>query len=105
MLLEFKEQNHNFYYYGPLFVGSNYEYCHVIYDTMSSITSVNLENARGKQSRSTYDFRTSETAEAVYVVSYDSEGDEFEQIKTGTLQYGEHIVLSGKKYMDQMCLI
>jgi hypothetical protein len=72
---------------------------------MSPITTVNLKSARGRQSRSTYDFQTSETAEAVYVVSYDSEGDEFETIKTGTVPYGEHIVLSGKKYMDHMCLI
>ena len=67
---------------------------------MSSITTVNIENTRGGHSRSTYDLMTSETAEAVYVESYDSEGDEFQTIKTGSIQYGEHIVLSGKKYMD-----
>ena len=44
---------------------------------MSSITTVNIENTRGGHSRSTYDLMTSETAEAVYVESYDSEGDEF----------------------------
>lgn len=72
---------------------------------MSSITTVNLENARGSLQSSTYDLMKSETAEAVYVVSYDSEGAEFETIKTGTVYYGEHITLSGKKYMETMCLI
>ena len=29
-------------YFGPLYVGSNFEYSHVVYDTMSSWTAINI---------------------------------------------------------------
>ena len=50
--LEVKGNNN---YYGPLFVGSNYEYTHMIFDTTSSWITVNQEGTKGAKMESSYD--------------------------------------------------
>lgn len=49
--IEVEEDNE---YYGPLFIGSTFEYAHMVYDTTSTWTSVIIQGARGAKMTSDY---------------------------------------------------
>mmetsp|Transcript_9682 Transcript_9682/g.16288 ORF Transcript_9682/g.16288 Transcript_9682/m.16288 type:complete len:146 (-) Transcript_9682:1086-1523(-) len=85
-------------YYGSLFVGSNYRYSKVVYDTMSKRTAVVLELASGSENVNTYDLADSRTAAPVYDDKFRKQ--QFQKnIDLGQVQ------LIGKGYRDNMCLL
>ena len=49
-------------YYGPLYIGSNYDHVTLVYDTMSNYTAIDLVDATGQQEYSDYDPNDSDTA-------------------------------------------
>ena len=59
-------------YYGPLYVGSNFEYTHVVYDTTSAWTSVNIQGASGAKMVSDYDTQESITDYPIFHPVYDA---------------------------------
>ena len=50
--VEIEENNE---YYGPLYIGTNFEYAHMVYDTTSAWTSVLVASAKGSTMMSEYD--------------------------------------------------
>ena len=58
LIVDVEVQSDNSYYglrYGPLYIGSNFEQGHLIYDTLSSWTTMNVASAKGAKMTSDYD--------------------------------------------------
>ena len=89
--LEFGSSELDFYYHGPLYVGSHYEYSHMVYDTMSPTTSVNIVHCRGQGLESSYDISISETRDQITFEEVNPETDESIEVPLrGNMHYGEY---------------
>ena len=90
-------------YYGPLYIGSSFENCHVIYDTMSPWTTVNVASAVNHQLSSDYDPFKSTSDYPIFHDVYSSDGEVTQMHEQATEHLGQ-VQLSGYKNMETMCL-
>jgi hypothetical protein len=80
-------------YYGPLYVGEQYDENHLIYDTMADMTVVVADDAQGTSFPSNYDFSQSRTARGLYTDAKQLKAD------LGSLNLGR-VAFTGQKYKD-----
>ena len=75
--IEVEENNE---YYGPLYIGSLFEYAHMVYDTTSTWTAVLVSGGRGSTMTSDYDPLRSNTDSSIYHDIYNSETGETNKV-------------------------
>ena len=84
-------------YYGPLFIGEEWNENHLVYDTMSDWTIIVGDATSGSSFPGNYDVTESQTAKTVY---YDAAKT---TVETATADLGS-VSFNSLKFTEQMCL-
>ena len=79
-------------------MGSQFVETNMIFDTMSTMITVNLKRCEGASLSSHYDFNTTETEKAVYYKTSDGEYDVYQKL-TGVFHYRD-TVMQGDFFKD-----
>lgn len=91
-------------YFGPMYIGSNFEYCRLVYDTTSAWTSVLVAKAKGAKMVSEYDMLKSDTDVAIFHEVYDPNTQLSEQVHEQATNHFGAVQLHGMKETEYMCL-
>lgn len=91
-------------FYGDLFIGSNFAETRVIYDTMSSVISINQRKCEGQVKISSYDTGSSNSEKALYDEYYIDGRMEWQKQTDYFIYNGGESMLQGDYYTESMCL-